>query len=364
MTFNRLQIGLSFLCLLAFGASVGFVLAGISTYLPYFLVVLLVALVPTCIPGFESAVREFIGRNRNVTQPVEHVEQNSHHAQPVYAQASPEHAENNQPQSSGWLREAYASFWMNVKAFFQSVADGTREFADRNGPQARQLLTDASDSVRNSASASSNKVGESVKSSPYLWVAIILAIISVSLFAHSFVYQSYGLDFHFGMYTGVVSAISCCLHVDKDHFLLWLKNNMSFVWLIASVVSLIAAYYHKDTGMMFISGVSTVLALYIVVNGWDKTKEGVQKSMKTILGFLMKLLSGGFGYGKMFMSWAVILFLMMAPKLMSGQPMSKEEQDFFSTVAVGFVLCLIAGVLIGFHSIGQPEKKDTKKKKK
>ncbi len=363
MAFNRLQIGLSLLCLLTFGASVGFILAGIPTYMPFIFVGFVITIVVVSFQGFETGIREFIGRNRNVTQPVEHVAQESPLAHQVYTQAEPEQAGSNQPESNGWLREACSSFWTNVKAFFQSVADGTREFADRNGPQARQILANASDSVRSTASASSDRVGASIKNSPYLWESIILSIASITMFSYSYVNQSYGAWFHVGFVPAIGSVFFLAAHINWTATKEWLTSHKAVIWLVASVISLAVAIGHSwSISSIVYSAISTLCAIITVVNGWDRTKQGAKKTMKTLIGFLVKLFSGGFGYGKMFLMWAAALFVVMTPKLMSGQPMSKEEQDFFSYVAVGFVLCLIAGVLIGFHSVAKPENKDTKKK--
>jgi hypothetical protein len=357
MAFNRLQIGLSFLCLLAFGASVGTLLAGISTYIPYLFLVLMITLVAVSVPGFESAVREFIGRNRNVAQPVDHVAE----AESVYAQATPEQAGSSQSQSNGWLREACTSFWTNVKAFFQSVVDGTREFADRNGPQARQILANASDSVRSTASASSNRVGESVKSSPYLWVAIILATVSISVFAYSYVDQSFGTAFHVAFVPAIFSAIFFAGHLDWDRASEWLGNNKAVIWLVASVTILASAIGHGwSISSIVYSTISTLCAIITVAKKWDVVKQGAKRMLKSIFEVVFKFLRGGYGYVPLLATIALGLLIYMVPNM--DRILVGDELEQSKLMSIGYVVALLVGLAVFIYKAHKGM--DKKKKKK
>lgn len=186
-----------------------------------------------------------------------------------------------------------------------------------------------------------------LRGAPGFFWGLGFALLAILLILHGYTSRRVG-EFHLGMFLAIIATL---LFIDQLGLMRsmgrFIARHPVGIWLVASVASLAIALGHKwGLYPVGLSALSTTLAT-IVFFGWaGAVKRKIRAGTTFVFNRIIKLLTGGYGYGPMFMSFAVIAFVILAPSVMKNDPLTKEKADWVYMVGMGFVFSLIAGVIL------------------
>lgn len=310
MRFSRLQAILTLLCLAAFGASVGFLLAGVPTTMPLWLLVFLFILVMTLIQGriLRGARAHFRNGVRNIAPIV------GRHARNLFRGAG-----------------------RNAGAIGRRAWGGVRRNAARANPHVRGWFRNTMSGIGRNIGAFFSWCGNIVQRDPNLSFGIASLLVAFVLFMYSYRDQNMGEPFHWGMFALLCAVIFFINYNGWSLATRFLTRNRNGVWLVASFTAFALSYGHGwSQRSLVISAVSTLLAI-ITICGWWR---GIRR-------FFWNILSGRFGWGVAFITYAGIIFIFfLGPVAISGQELSVEMEKWFSWATIAFALFIVLGPIL------------------
>ncbi len=197
-----------------------------------------------------------------------------------------------------------------------------------------------------------------VRGAPSLFWGLLFVSLAILMIIHGYTNERVG-EFHLGMFLVIIAVL---LFINQFGLMRstgrFIKGHPVGIWLVASVTSLAIALGHKwGLYPVGLSAVSTVLAA-IVFFGWTgAVKRKIGAGTTFVFNRILKLLTGGYGYGPMFMTYAIITFVILAPSVMKNNPLEKQQADWVYSVGMAFVFALILGVIFTGEELFKKKKK-------
>ena len=326
MRFNQLQKILLLLCFIAFGVSLGFLAVGVPTTMPIFLLVFLVTFAVTFMPGIGGILSGSVTYIRNGAQIVK------------------PHLQNIGGAVSSTTQALSQSVWARVQ---QNVQEAN--------PRVQNWVRNNLDTARMSVNAFIDQRWDTMQQKPNFWCGVGCMVIATGFFLHAYFHGSFGKSFHAGLFLTFSAAIFFINHNGWKKASDFVTKNYKGVWLVTSVAGLALAYEHHWS--LLWPGIFTALAL-IVFFDWVKP---ITKAIREWLGKLwihfVNLTSGEYGWGPAFITYAIILFAVMAGMSTTQGKLDGKMLEFMQWSSVFFVLFLCVGVVLLGEKLFK-EKKD------
>ena len=321
MRFNRLQVILMFLCLIALGFSIGFLVKGSPTVMPFLFLLFLVILGITFIPG-----------------------------------TSWTHVRNGVRIATPRVYNFWTMISRNARSICQSIWTGVKRGAAHVSPHVKSFFSTIGTDIKAFFASTRN----TMQQAPSKWCGIGCMLIATLLFIHAYMNASYGTTFHFGLFATFSAALFFINHHGWDKAYDFVTEKKNGVGLLASLAWLALAYEHNWS--LLWPGIFTALAT-IVFFDWTQSIKGV---MVAGAGYIwkrvLKLLTGGYGWGISCLVYAAIIFVYAAqifqrPGLLTG----KDLDLAYNLAMIIVILIILAPILIG-EKVFKKKKGETDKK--
>ncbi len=322
MRFSRLQVILMFLCFIAFGASLGFLATGTPTVMPVFLLVFLVIFLITFVPK----------KGRILSDAATYIRNGIQTAKP-------------HPQNTG------SALHRNVRALGQNMLAGVRQIT----PLVQSWVIQQLDVANANSKAFIDRKWDTMQQKPNFWCGVGCMVIATGFFLHTYFHGSFGKSFHAGLFLTFSAAIFFINHNGWEKASDFVTKNYKGVWLATSVACLALAYEHNWS--LLWPGISTALAT-IVFFGWVKPiKKATGEWLGKLWSHFVNLTSGEYGWGPAFITYAIILFAIIAGMSTTQGKLDGKMLEFMQWSSVFFVLFLCVGVVLLGEKLFK-EKKD------
>lgn len=308
MRFNRLQIILMFLCLATLGFSVGFLVKGSPTVMPFFFLIFMVVLGITFIPGIGNAWA---------------------------------HIRNGARVASPHMANFGTMVSRNARSLGQSIWTGIKWSATHASPHVKSFLSAIGSNIK----AFFASMWNIMQQDPSLWFGIGCILIAAPLFAHAYMNTSYSKTFHFGLFMTISAAIFFINHHGWDHVYDFIEQRKRGSALIASLAWLALAYEHHWS--LLWPGVFTALSA-IIFFGWAPSiKKSIGEGALYVWQGAIKLLTGGYGWGISCVVYVAIIFAWAAPIFQKPGLLTGTTLDLaYNLAMVIAILAILAPILI------------------
>lgn len=324
MRFSRIQIILTFLCLATLGLSIGFLATGVPTVTPLFFLIFLIILGITFISGIGNAWT--------------HVRSEVRHTSP--------HIQN------------FGSvIGRNAKSLSQSVWAAVKQGAEHASPHVRSWTSSLYDAVSSNTKAFKDWGIDKVRKSPYFWCGIASSCLAFYFFGEYQITKTWRHSHVSGMFVYIALLFFVTHYNWWDTVSEFITKHKAGVWLTASSVWLALAYEHHWS--LWWPGISTALAVIVYFEWTEPIKEAVTKKAKQAGSGLLKLLTGGYGWGISCIVYAVIFFIWGEQMFVKLDPLTGKQLDIALNLAIAIAILLILGpILVGEKALRKKKDKE------